>query len=84
MKRGVDFCPNCGTVWGIDEMQFGECSRCNYPSQSYEFEDDSEFIVSGIYKEKTPEYIPDLNTEFPNFNCRSRHSEKISQDFNNL
>lgn len=84
MKRGIDFCPNCGTVWGIDEIQFGECSRCNYPNQSYEFEDDSEFIFTGVFQDKAPEYIPDLNKDFPNFNVGSNHTESISQDFKNL
>lgn len=24
-------CPNCGVIWGFDEMQFQECDCCGWP-----------------------------------------------------
>lgn len=25
-------CPNCGAVWGIEELSFQECDYCGYPA----------------------------------------------------
>lgn len=49
MKRGLDVCPNCNAIWGVDEIQFGECDRCNYPNHTFELDD--EFTDTFIAKE---------------------------------
>lgn len=36
-------CPNCGAMWGIEEMSFQECDACGYPH----CEDDEGFF-SGL------------------------------------
>lgn len=51
MKRGLDICPNCTAIWGVDEIQFGECDRCNYPNHTFDYDD--EFMDVFIAKEAT-------------------------------
>ena len=33
-------CPNCGCVWGIEEMDAESCDACGYPDND---DDDDEF-----------------------------------------
>lgn len=32
-------CPNCGALWGFDEIEFQECDACGYPNN---IQDDDE------------------------------------------
>ncbi len=34
-------CPNCGAIWGFEEIQFQECDACGYPF-NYESDEDDE------------------------------------------
>lgn len=24
-------CPNCGAIWGLEEIDWGQCDACGYP-----------------------------------------------------
>ena len=32
-------CPNCGAVWGFDEIDEQKCFCCGYPMQEEDFDD---------------------------------------------
>jgi len=33
-------CPNCGCLWGVEEMDWGECFACGYPDINDDYDDD--------------------------------------------
>jgi rubrerythrin len=33
-------CPNCGAIWGMEEIDFQQCDCCGYPNEEYDYEDD--------------------------------------------
>lgn len=33
-------CPNCGAVWGMEEIDFQECWACGYPEHEQDGDDD--------------------------------------------
>lgn len=33
-------CPNCGVIWGIDEMDWNNCYACGWPDNDDEYDDD--------------------------------------------
>jgi Zn ribbon nucleic-acid-binding protein len=33
-------CPNCGAVWGFEEIDSQECFCCGYPANEEDYDDD--------------------------------------------
>lgn len=64
MKRGIDVCPNCSAIWGVDEVQFGECDRCNYPNHTYDIEDEYYDRIAGGSSELSAKFREELKKEF--------------------
>lgn len=40
-------CPDCGCIWGFDEIQFQECDACIYPDEPELFGDERAPDLSG-------------------------------------
>ncbi len=61
-------CPDCGAIWGFDEIQFGECGACGYPNndlgewgddwddEEWDYEDDDDEGIT-VDKELVLEFI---------------------------
>lgn len=45
----TDKCPNCGCIWGLEEMDWYECFACGYPDNDKE-EDDLD--DSGVFDDE--------------------------------
>lgn len=27
----MEYCPNCQAIWGLEELDWGQCDACGYP-----------------------------------------------------
>jgi hypothetical protein len=51
-------CPNCGSLWGFEEMDWQECDCCGYPNVDEDFMNDDDDL-DDYEDEYDDEYIQD-------------------------
>lgn len=44
-------CPNCGAIWGAEEIDWQQCDYCGYPDNN----EDTEHDINGLIRQQEEE-----------------------------